>query len=142
MGSTANIMVVRNQFSGNAMIIRADGHIHSNYGTAMTVFDKEDDDLILRELEYQIAPENILQRGMDRFINRNGDNLRRLGITQDGKMMDNNLLAMLQIGAITQHGDKLRQLEDKIAAQGELIIALLEKLGMGNNPGTIIENTA
>jgi hypothetical protein len=99
MGSTANIMVVRNQFSGNAMIIRADGHIHSNYGTAMTVFDKEDDDLILRELEYQIAPENILQRGMDK-------------------------------------------LEDKIAAQGELIIALLEKLGMGNNPGTIIENTA
>jgi hypothetical protein len=124
------------------MVMMGDGQVHNNYATTMTTYDNEDDALLLREFEYAISPGTILQRSFDKFVNKNGENLIRLGVMNEHGFVSLQKMTMLKIGAITQQADKLSKLEDLVRDQGRLIDILLAKLGMANNPGTIIENTA
>lgn len=135
-------IVAWQNYTATQMVLMGDGQLYNNYATTMTTYDDEDDALLLREFEYAISPDTVLQRSFDQFVDRNGTNLKRLGVMNEHGFVSHQKMTMLKIGAITQHADKLSKLEDLVRDQGKLIDILLAKLGMTNNPGTIIENTA
>jgi hypothetical protein len=112
------------------MVMMGDGQIHNNYATTMTTYDNEDDALLLREFEYAISPSTILQRSFDQFVNKNGENLIRLGVMNEHGFVSLQKMTMLKIGAITQQAQAVRELKEKLHRQDAIINLLVSKLGI------------
>jgi hypothetical protein len=116
------------------------GQVWNDYATTMSTYDAENDDALLRAFEISVAPDTIIERQFDNFARQHRTRLESLGIMA-GTFVNQHKLAMLQVGALTKHGDEIRQLKEALRQQSDIISALMDKLGIGHNPGTIIDNT-
>jgi hypothetical protein len=148
VGSGNVVMTIRNA-SSTRWLIAADGEVWNDYATTMSTYDGEDDDIILRQFERVISPSTILERSFDQFVDDNDDALVRLGIiaSSGSRFVSQQKLNMLKIGALTQHGNTIREQADTIREQADEIaylrteIASIKRLlGFRKNDGTILEN--
>lgn len=111
------------------LIMETDGQLWSNYGTALSTYGEEDDDALLRQLEFAVDPKAKLRGEFDGWVETNQSRLEELGIWDNG-FMNLHKLNMLEIGALTGHGFKIKEMSDKIKKQDDIIRALAKLVGL------------
>lgn len=132
-GANENLFAVQGPTGTTQFIVDIEGDYFYN-GTG-TVYDAHDDVQLVRALEIEREPKNILRTEFDKFVRYNRADLERLGVAhfndgpgQDGIVFINGAaLARLHSGAIWQLSTKLQTLASRLVAAG-LPAALLEGL--------------
>jgi len=117
VAADANILVVKTYKGGGwaaIMIVDEDGDIYYD-GAAPASFDKFEDTVICHDLANHLCDlRNPAKNGFKDFIQYNKDALVKMGVVSEGGFVSTKSLNMLLLGAISQLGQKTRELEKKL----------------------------
>lgn len=123
LGSTDNMVVMRDASSGNArFIFQADGTSYEDVGTAWVNYDDHDDVGLLHLASAHLAREgNPIREDFLDWLERGREPLERLGLVifndHDGHhFVNRSRMQELTIGAIRQIDLRLRELERRLLA--------------------------
>lgn len=125
-GADANMVVIKTAAGNTRFIFDADGDSHQDVGTAWTNFHGHDDHELLSVLSAHVSrADDPIREQFSGFLQKNRDVLqqaRLVTFNDDGHHFVNmSKLAMLHTGAILQAGDRITELETKIAELNEVI---------------------
>lgn len=108
-GANANLLAIRN-LATTRFIFDAEGDFH--YDGALTNYDAYDDAALCRALALELAPpEQVIRSEFDRFVTYRRADLEQAGIVSPSGMINQTRLSQLHNGAIWQHEERLRRLE-------------------------------
>ena len=117
IGNTGNILAVRNNDATTRFIIKGNGDIHAT-NTTITALDDENDLMLTRDLQFATASDykhKVSAEGMTK--------LKELGIIgETGEFVNMQKMNALTMGAISQVGNILGFLADKLGISKEKLL--------------------
>ena len=118
----ANIFVLRCSKNGgmeSVALVDEDGDIHSASGAGPTIFpDKYDDIALVDDLKSYLSTPKNMRKSFKDFIKYNRRRLVEIGVISDGDFISWKGMNALLLGAISQLGQKNRELENRLNLLG------------------------
>ncbi len=113
-----NVFVWRCSYGGTIetiAVLTADGDFHSTTGLLAAFPDKYDDIALVDDLKRYMSTPKDLKSSFKDFVKYNREKLVEIGVISDGDFISMKGMNALLLGAISQLGQKTRELEKKLS---------------------------